>query len=874
MTRAEPSPRVLAYLFESPGPAWTIPFLATVGRRLARAPVGSGLFIEQSLGTNDPFLAPGTPLVRRFLEESAAEWPGRLRRTSVESTSRPTGLGTTAGLVLRPGEPARTRRPPTFGREEQRSRPTDLPREPAPESPGLLPLLGLGAWAATQSHWISTGEGELLVWLRAAVAGDSAGRDLNVESFGAALALHLERAADVSVRPENIRWTRSAAREWESGALRRFRASAGFRLAPTEAARASTHRSSLPGAADESLGQQTIVLGASGSGKTSYLASVTRRWVEAGRPAVVVDVHGDLAPSIVTALAPSARARVVAIDATEPAHRIPGLALLSDPGSRGAEREAATLVAALKRLSAEGGELHWGFRLERILDVFVRLAQEEGGSLRELHALLTDPYRREAARWTTRRPEAARLLEELPAILRRNPEFLWSAAVRVSKVALVPSVAALVAPPGESLPLEGLLDDGRSVFWHLPIGQLGPEATGFVANLLVSRLFFHAASRQRPGPRGGEVLLVIDEAQLLAPHLLVDVVAEGRKFGVWVLLATQYPERFSPELRAAAAGAAGTHVVFRVAPAAARIAGGWLGLTPEEAARWLPALPSGHGLCSTTGSGLDRRLIASEELAPGDCRLWAARVEATLSEFSETLSGSEEGPRTHAVEEAILLETLGLGARGVRPGGQQVVEGAARHAGERLDAAVVAQEVRHLVERGWLTESAGTLSLSTAGARFLGMSPDTQAPTESAEHRALLLEAFRVFARQGERLEILRQGRFDTRLPDARLRLLSPAALTSTPAEIAARIEERMASWAWRLAHGRDIHVEAEVSGASRPARIRRGVDKARAHHAFLVFLVGDAGRARRVRVILANAEVDRTEAQVWTLPAGAFARP
>jgi len=133
------------------------------------------------------------------------------------------------------------------------------------------------------------------------------------------------------------------------------------------------------------------------------------------------------------------------------------------------------------------------------------------------------------------------------------------------------------------------------------------------------------------------------------------------------------------------------------------------------------------------------------------------------------------------------------------------------------------------------------------------------------------MATFRIFARHGYRLEILRQGRFDTTLPDARFRQLAGRGEASVPADLAAAVERARRGWAWRFFHGRDVHVEAEVSGALRPERVRHGVRKAEPRGAFVLFVVGDAGRARRVRAVIRGMGLVPHRAQVWTLrlPAG-----
>ncbi|MCI4328557.1 MAG: hypothetical protein L3J86_03125, partial [Thermoplasmata archaeon] len=169
------------------------------------------------------------------------------------------------------------------------------------------------------------------------------------------------------------------------------------------------------------------------------------------------DLQGDLGPLIAARLTPTGRARLVAVDASGLPERIAGVRLLQAETPHEREREAAHLVAALKRLTGDSGDVYWGYRLERTFDSFVRLVQEEGGGLGDLYELLTDPRRRDAARLATRLPAVAAFLDELPALLRRNAEYLAPAAGRVAKVALSPVALRLLDPVGPGLPVLALL---------------------------------------------------------------------------------------------------------------------------------------------------------------------------------------------------------------------------------------------------------------------------------------------------------------------------------------------------------------------------------------------------------------------------------
>jgi hypothetical protein len=604
-----------------------------------------------------------------------------------------------------------------------------------------------------------------------------------------------------------------------------------------------------------------VVFGSSGAGKTTYLAHRAAATILRGGRVVAIDQHGDLAPAIVARLDPAARPRVVAVDAGE--RPVAGIAALSgDPDD---DRAASLFVAAVRRLTSDGSDLYWGFRLERIFDSFVRIVGESGGSLLDLYDLLTSPERRDAARLATRRPALRRFLEELEPVVRRNPEFLWSAATRLSKVVLVPALAELLAPADGGLPVEALVTDGRSLLVRLPLARLGPEAAGFAGTLVLARVFLGLVALGRTPAALGPVLVVLDEVQGFSPPLVAELLAEGRKFGLRAIVATQYPERLTPELRAAAAGASTRFVAFRVPPPSAVEAGAWLGLGREDAPRVLPDLRAGFGVLHDPARGGPSSLDPVPRSGEPDERPWAEAVGR--SRPGDLDAAAPELPFGEDAASARLLLAVLAAEEAGRPVGEATVVRSARELpGPPLDDARLTDAWRTVCQRGWVVDEAGAIRLTPAGARSVGLGAPTDAVRESSEHRRLLLAAFRVFARRGYRIEILRQGRFDTTLPDARFRQLPCDPTRTTPEELTRTIERMRGGWAWRYFRGRDVHIEAEVSGALRPERVRHGYAKARAREAFALFVVGDATRARRVRAALARAGVDRDRATVWTL--------
>ncbi|HZY69441.1 MAG TPA: hypothetical protein VFF67_00480 [Thermoplasmata archaeon] len=825
--------------------------------------------------------SPGAPLERTLLAvaESVGSAPRGAGVLIEQWIGRPGALVFSRGVPL-PGPPAPRPPPPSFLSELWPTAPTvrvaAVFEGPVGPVPPLLPEEAepmerspSTPCGRVQTHWLPGPGACVAVRLRAEIVGTP----VSAEPVGRSLRARLRWAGGHAVRLEPMVHRRSSVRAFATGRIAGWMPGGPWCVDPIRASRVASALAPMPRAMDP-RSAHSVVIGASGSGKTTFLAESAVRALERGTGVVVVDVHGDLAPAVAAGTSPAMRERIVALDPTVESAGSVGVRLVPRRGEPGSDRAVAQLVAALRRISSDGrGEVYWGFRMERLFDAFLRIVREEDGDLADLWELLTDGRRRDAARLTVTDPDLARFLEEIATLLKRLPDLLWPATARIAKLVTSPALRRLLAPTGATLDLDAELRAHRPVLIRVPIGELGPEAASFAATLLVGRIYFaHTVRPPDLVAPTGRTLLLLDEAHAIAPTLLAEILAEGRKFGVEVLAATQYVERLQPEVRAAAEGAVGRHIVFRTPPPGARAAGSWVGLDPTTAVSVIPTLPIGEALVASADDPIrlrGARMVTATPRAPGD---WTAVVARTAAAYGATApSGRGPDPGTALVEQ-VLFELLGVGERGEGFDLGQLVRQVASRSDAAADAVLAAVEAGR--RRGWVLDGPGRLVLSEGGARFLGWGAATGATRESAEHRALLFEAFRLFARHGSRLELVRQGGFEHRLPDARLRVLSEAARRLPPDRLAQELAQLRSGWLWRCFGGRDVHVEAEVSGSIRPERVRRGVEKARAAGAFALFLTADARRANRVRRVLHDERLVPTRAQVWTLRRAAVVRP
>ncbi len=878
MTRP-PSPRLPA-LYLAPGSdrLWLRLLLGRFHSRLRDAPRGEALLLEQWWDGHDgevrllPFSTRAWTALEAARSGLPLNWTPRFRD---RAPSPPTGWSDAWFEVVEtpepdPGSDAMKAGPRISERRGVASTPAVYPGPGGLVVEHLLPAPHAG-WVATQTHWIVARDGEVRTATRGRFAAASA-PDLPALEDAVRSHLRAGSLADMPGRLRTFRAGRRIRRSWNSGARPRSSRPRAVPVRP-EAIRtaASFPLSSDP--VDDPRLRHGILLGASGVGKTSALAQIARSALLEGRSVVLFDVHGDLAPRVVAQLPPATVDRLLGIDVSGTPQTLAGLSVFGPVPAEDRPMLIAHLIAALKRLSPESGETYWGFRLERIFETFLRIVQEQDGDLTDLWGLLTDPRRRDAARLATATPELARFLDEIDGLVRRQPEFLWPAASRVSKVVASPLLAGLLAPRDRALAASDRLRAGGSILWRLPIGELGPEGVTFAVTLLLTRIYLDQVRRAAvDGPPAQlRVLFVLDEAHLFPSRLLSEIIAEGRKFGLGLVAATQYPARLAHEVREALTGAAGSVYLFRIPWATAAETGSWAGLSPTVSEEVLPALPAGWAVVSSTGPGADRRLEPVPAAPAPDELGWRTVVARTAEQYGEPLASgvTGAGSQEEGLEDRLLLGMVALSAEGVAVTSERLLAWIAPElptdSSDPLETRRVLEELRR---RGWVRcrERPDLLELTLSGAERVGLTARTGARPESVEHRMLLVEALRIFARRHERLEILRQGRFDTRLPDGRVAVLPPEHRRWSPAELQAFLERRRTAWIWRAFGGREIFVEAEVSGASRRERIERDWTKARDAGAALLVLVSDVGKARSVRRVLDRLQVPRLRGCVWVL--------
>jgi hypothetical protein len=295
----------------------------------------------------------------------------------------------------------------------------------------------------------------------------------------------------------------------------------------------------------------TYIIGRSGTGKSTLLASLMAR----DEAFALLDPHGDLANQVADAADPN---RTIFFH-----HACP---LGFNPLDRADPLTAAEIVSAFKHIWAES----WGPRMEYILYNALRLLIDNRATLLHLPRVLSDDrYRTECLKrcadpfiryfWET---EFATYSE------RFKNEAVAPIQNKVGQFCANPTIRAVLGQKS-TLKFDDILN-GKTFIANL--SGIGREPSHLLGALFVTAIH-QAAARRSTVPESDRLpfTLYADEFQNFATDSFGVILSESRKWGLRLVLANQYLTQLPQGLQQAVLGNVGTLIVFRVGSQDAKI---------------------------------------------------------------------------------------------------------------------------------------------------------------------------------------------------------------------------------------------------------------------------------------------------------------
>lgn len=327
------------------------------------------------------------------------------------------------------------------------------------------------------------------------------------------------------------------------------------------------------------------VLGQTGTGKSSVLAGIVAGLADRGDGALIADPHGQLCDRILAELPASACDRVWVIRCGDVDNPVPLNPLAeSDPVRR--DIAIQDVCATFQYLF---DKRHTGI-------VGPRFQDHVGMTLRALAAmhgtrasLLDVPIACNDERFMTNavaRSDDVRLKNwwrtfQKSTRSNEHGEVLSWVNSKFGPLTGTVAMRAILGSGANAIDFADAMDEGRIILVDLSKSTLGESASRLLGYLYLHRVW-EAALRRRHPERPFTVM--VDEAHTLISGALTNMLAEGRKFGLSVVLAHQYLDQLDEDLLPAINGNVATTIAFRCAAGDASQVARRLGGTVEPSA--------------------------------------------------------------------------------------------------------------------------------------------------------------------------------------------------------------------------------------------------------------------------------------------------
>ena len=307
----------------------------------------------------------------------------------------------------------------------------------------------------------------------------------------------------------------------------------------------------------------TLVVGKTGMGKSTLLNRLALDVAESGGGLLLVDPHGDLAEKVAAGIPRRRRNDLLPFYANVPV-TCPGLNPLRAVAIGDRALVVSNLLATMRKLWPE----FWGPRTEHVLrHVLLALTEIRGATLADAQLMLVDDRHR---RWVVRQVKDEGVLtfwmKEFPGYGQRLEADVTAPILnKLGALLASPVVRDLVTKHRPILDARKVMARNGVVVASLPKGRVGEDASLLLGGLILGA-FQHAtmARAEMPPEARRAFTIVVDEVGSFASQPFVEMIAEARKYGVGLVLATQSVSAMEDPVRRAILGNVGTIVTFRV----------------------------------------------------------------------------------------------------------------------------------------------------------------------------------------------------------------------------------------------------------------------------------------------------------------------
>lgn len=307
--------------------------------------------------------------------------------------------------------------------------------------------------------------------------------------------------------------------------------------------------------------KHTHIIGATGTGKSTFLQNLIVQDIQNGQGVAVLDPHGDLIEGILPWIPKERYKDVIVVDPSDAEFPI-GFNILSAYSEIEKDILSSDLVAVFKRLSTS-----WGDQMNSVFAnaILAFLESTEGGTLIDLRRFLIEKNFRESFLKTVKDSSIVYYWQKEFPLLKTSS--IGPILTRLDSF-LRPKLIRNMVAQKKGLNMEAVLDEKKILLVKLSQGLIGAENSYLLGSFIVSKIQQTAMARQaKSKDERSDFFLYIDEFQNFITPSMSSILSGARKYHLSLTLAHQdmgQVVRQDTELASSILSNAGTRICFRV----------------------------------------------------------------------------------------------------------------------------------------------------------------------------------------------------------------------------------------------------------------------------------------------------------------------
>ena len=313
--------------------------------------------------------------------------------------------------------------------------------------------------------------------------------------------------------------------------------------------------------------QHVYLLGKSGTGKSVLMFNMVIQNIRNGEGVCVVDPHGELVESVLSAIPPHRMKDVIYFNPADTDYHI-GFNVLELIDEKYKHLVASGLMGIFTKIWANA----WSARMEYILNnTILALLDTPGTTLLGIQRMLVDKDYRQKIISNLKDPVIkAFWIHEYEAWQEKfRNEAIAAIQNKVGQFLSTSIIRNVVGQSKSTINIFDIMNEGKIFLVNVSKGRIGEDNSALLGGMIITKIQLAAMERVRiPENERRDYFLYVDEFQNFVTDAFAGILSEARKYRLNLTIAHQYTAQLVSEnnssVRDAVFGNVGTMMVFRV----------------------------------------------------------------------------------------------------------------------------------------------------------------------------------------------------------------------------------------------------------------------------------------------------------------------